>query len=67
MANIAPSSSMAYGGSSKITVAPVYNIDARGATQDVVKALPAILEANNKQVIEAARIAVRDDQSRRGR
>jgi hypothetical protein len=55
------------GGASKITVAPVYNIDARGATQDLAKALPAILEANNKQVIEAARIAVRDDQSRRGR
>jgi len=53
------------GGATHITV--TNHVDARGATQDVIKALPAILEANNKQVVEAAKLAVRDDMSRRGR
>lgn len=34
-------------GSGAITVSPVYNIDARGATQDLVRALPEILARNN--------------------
>ena len=35
------------GGGGAVTVAPVYNIDARGATQDLVRALPEILARNN--------------------
>jgi hypothetical protein len=67
MASISERSSIApSGGSSKITVAPVYNIDARGATQDFIKALPAVLEANSRRTVDMARAAVMDDLSRRG-
>jgi hypothetical protein len=31
-----------------VTISPVYNIDARGATTDLVKALPGILRQNNE-------------------
>jgi hypothetical protein len=33
-----------------VVVAPVYNIDARGASADLVKALPRILRANNDEL-----------------
>jgi hypothetical protein len=33
-----------------MTIAPVYNIDARGATTDLVKALPGILRQNNESL-----------------
>ena len=33
-----------------ITVAPVYNVDARGATVDLIKALPEILWRNNEAI-----------------
>lgn len=39
---------MAGGRGGGVTIAPVYNIDARGATTDLVRALPGILAANNK-------------------
>jgi hypothetical protein len=48
-----------------MTIAPVYNIDARGATQDVIRMLPAILEANTQRTLELARAQTRDDISRR--
>lgn len=38
------------GGGSGVVVSPVYNIDARGATQDVIAALPGILRENNRQM-----------------
>lgn len=60
--SIIPNGALAGGG---VTVAPVYNIDARGATQDLIQALPAILEANTRRTVELARAAVRDDVSRR--
>lgn len=47
-----------------VTVAPVYNVDARGASTDLVKALPAILEANTRRAVEMARAAIYDDYSR---
>lgn len=47
-----------------VTVAPVYNIDARGATMDLVKALPAILAENTRQAVQMSRAAVREDFSR---
>jgi len=47
-----------------VTVAPVYNVDARGATADLVKALPAILEANTRRAVELARATIYDDYSR---
>lgn len=53
-----------YGRSGSVTVAPVYNIDARGATQDLIKALPAILEANTRRAIDMARARFADDLSR---
>lgn len=37
-------------GSSGMTFAPVYNIDARGATMELAAALPAILRKNNEQL-----------------
>jgi hypothetical protein len=39
------------------TLAPTYNIDARGATMELVKALPAILQENNRRMMEALRDA----------
>lgn len=47
-----------------VTVAPVYNVDARGATADLVKALPSILEANTRRAVELARATIYDDYSR---
>lgn len=35
-----------------MTVAPVYNIDARGATADLQSALPGILQENNRRIFE---------------
>lgn len=35
-----------------MTVAPVYNIDARGATADLQQALPAILKENNRRIFD---------------
>lgn len=61
-ATVYPMGALGGGG---MTVAPVYNIDARGATQDLIQALPAILEANTRRTVELARAAVRDDVSRR--
>lgn len=40
------------------------HIDARGATTDLIKALPAILEASNRRAVELARRAINDDLSR---
>ena len=50
------------GGGAKITIQN--NIDARGATQDFVKALPAILAESNRRAVQQARIAFMDDLSR---
>jgi len=47
-----------------VTVAPVYNVDARGASADLVKSLPAILEANTRRAVELARATIYDDYSR---
>ncbi|MEN9315490.1 MAG: hypothetical protein RIS35_1883 [Pseudomonadota bacterium] len=35
-----------------VTVAPVYNIDARGATADLQQALPGILAENNRRIFD---------------
>lgn len=35
-----------------VTVAPVYNIDARGATADLQQALPGILKENNRRIFD---------------
>jgi hypothetical protein len=37
---------------SGVTVAPVYNIDARGATADLQNALPGILAENNRRIFD---------------
>ena len=47
-----------------VSVSPVYNIDARGASADLVKSLPAILEANTRRAVELARATIYDDYSR---
>ena len=47
-----------------VTLSPVYNIDARGASADLVKSLPAILEANTRRAVELARATIYDDYSR---
>jgi hypothetical protein len=59
------SGSIVPNGGGGMTIAPVYNIDARGATQDVIRMLPAILEANTQRTLELARAQTRDDISRR--
>ncbi len=46
---IVPNSALMGGG---MTVAPVYNIDARGATADLQSALPGILQENNRRIFE---------------
>lgn len=46
---IVPTHAMMGGG---MTVAPVYNIDARGATADLQSALPGILQENNRRIFE---------------
>ena len=58
--SIVPNNQMGGG----MTIAPVYNIDARGATADLVKSLPAILEANTRRAVELARATIYDDYSR---
>ena len=40
------------GAGGSVTVSPTYNIDARGATTDLVKALPGILAENNRRIAE---------------
>lgn len=35
-----------------MTIAPVYNIDARGATMDLQKALPGIMQENNRRIFD---------------
>ena len=52
------------GGGGSLTIAPTYNIDARGATQDLAKQLPGILAAHARQTVEMARRAINDDVSR---
>jgi len=47
-----------------VTISPVYNVDARGASADLVKSLPAILEANTRRAVELARATIYDDYSR---
>lgn len=56
------SGSIIPGGAGGISVNPVYNIDARGASVELVQRLPAILRANNQQL--KAEIS---DARRRGR
>lgn len=46
--SIVPNGAMMSG----MTVAPVYNIDARGATADLQSALPGILQENNRRIFE---------------
>jgi hypothetical protein len=46
---IVPNNALMGGG---MTVAPVYNIDARGATADLQAALPGILQENNRRIFE---------------
>jgi hypothetical protein len=58
--SIVPNNKMGGG----MTIAPVYNVDARGATADLVKALPSILEANTRRAVELARATIYDDYSR---
>ena len=50
------------GGGNPVTIQN--HIDARGATTDLIKALPAILEASNRRAVELARRAINDDISR---
>ena len=57
---IVPNNAMGGG----VTVAPVYNVDARGASADLIKSLPAILEANTRRAVELARATIYDDYSR---
>lgn len=38
------------GGGGNVSVSPVYNIDARGATMELAKALPGILKQNNESL-----------------
>jgi hypothetical protein len=45
-----PGESVSVGGGGGMVFAPVYNIDARGATTDLISQLPAVLQANNAQV-----------------
>lgn len=47
---IVPNNKLGMGGG--VTVAPVYNIDARGATADLQKALPGILNENNRRIFD---------------
>lgn len=47
---IMPNNKLSMGGG--VTVAPVYNIDARGATADLQKALPGILQENNRRIFD---------------
>jgi hypothetical protein len=55
--SIVPNHALAGG----ITIAPVYNIDNRGATPDAMAAIPAILEANNRRVEAMVKASIRGD------
>lgn len=46
---IVPNKALGGGG---MTVAPVYNIDARGATMELTQALPTILADNNRRIFD---------------
>lgn len=63
--SIVPNHAMA--GGLSITVAPVYHMDNRGATQELIKQLPAIMEQNKRETVALAVAAVRDNVKRRGR
>jgi hypothetical protein len=58
---IVPNGAMGRGG---VTVSITQNIDAHGATQDVIKALPQILEIHGQRVVATALAKVRDGLSR---
>lgn len=47
---IVPNNRLGMGGG--FTLAPVYNIDARGATADLSQALPGILQENNRRIFD---------------
>lgn len=47
---IVPNNKLGMGGG--VTVAPVYNIDARGATADLQRSLPGILQENNRRIFD---------------
>ena len=47
---IVPNNKLGMGGG--VTVAPVYNIDARGASADLQRALPGILQENNRRIFD---------------
>lgn len=47
---IVPNNRLGMGGG--FTLAPVYNIDARGATADLSRALPGILQENNRRIFD---------------
>ncbi|CAB4153261.1 hypothetical protein UFOVP605_55 [uncultured Caudovirales phage] len=47
-----------------VVVSPVYNIDARGATQELVRVLPGLLDATTKRAVELAKASIYDDLSR---
>jgi hypothetical protein len=47
---IVPNNKLGMGGG--VTVAPVYNIDARGASADLQNALPSILAENNRRIFD---------------
>ena len=47
---IVPNNKLGMGGG--VTVAPVYNIDARGASADLQRALPSILQENNRRIFD---------------
>jgi len=58
-----PGESVSVGGGGGLIVAPTYNIDARGATQDLIAQLPAVMKANN----EALKSDILDTLSRQRR
>ena len=47
---IVPNNKLGMGGG--VTGAPVYNIDARGATADLQRSLPGILQENNRRIFD---------------
>jgi hypothetical protein len=63
--SIVPNHALA--GGINLTVAPVYHMDNRGATQDFIAALPAILEANSRRTVEMTKASIRNDLKRSGR
>jgi len=53
------------GGGGGVVVHITNQVDARGATQDLAAALPAILAASNQRAVQMARAQINDDRSRR--